>query len=73
MNGSVAPSLVEETAILVQGLEEIGIGLGTQPVQATNLEVGPLFPCVSDIGRLSLAWIFYLQNGSGYRIPHRRR
>jgi hypothetical protein len=38
----ISPTLVEETAVLVQRLEIINILLATQPIQAANLKVGPL-------------------------------
>ena len=38
----IAPSLVEETTVLVQLLEEVNVGLRSQPVEVTNLEIGPL-------------------------------
>lgn len=39
----VAPSLVEESAVLVEGVEEIDVGVGSQPFEITDFEVGPLF------------------------------
>lgn len=39
---SIAPSLIKETTVLVQRLEIIKVCLGPQPVQVTNLKVGPL-------------------------------
>lgn len=42
VHGGISPSLVEEAAILVQGLEEINVLLASQPLQAANLKVGPL-------------------------------
>ena len=42
VDGSITPSLVEETAILVQRLEEIGVRLAAEPLKAANLKVGPL-------------------------------
>ena len=42
---SIAPSLVEETAILVERCEVVDISLGPQPLQATDFEVGPLNIC----------------------------
>lgn len=38
----IAPALIEETTILIQRLEVVGVGLGAKPVEATNLKVGPL-------------------------------
>lgn len=38
----ITPTLVEETAVLVERLKVVGIGLGAEPVEAANLEVGPL-------------------------------
>lgn len=42
VDGSITPSLVEETAILVQRLEEVEVRLAAEPLKATNLKVGPL-------------------------------
>lgn len=42
---SITPSLVEETTVLVEGLKEVNVGLGSQPVQVADLEVGPLEIC----------------------------
>lgn len=38
----VTPALVEESAVLVERLKEVGVGLGPEPVQVANLKVGPL-------------------------------
>jgi hypothetical protein len=38
----ITPALVEETTVLIQGLEEIDVSLAAQPLQTSNLEVGPL-------------------------------
>src|SRR5690242_2732190 len=37
----VTPALVEETAGVVEGLEVVDVGLGPQPIQVADLEVGP--------------------------------
>jgi len=42
VDGGVTPTLVEKATILVEGLEEVGVGLGAKPVQVTDFEVGPL-------------------------------
>ena len=42
VNRRISPSFVEETAILIEGLEEIDVGLGPEPVEVTDFEVGPL-------------------------------
>ena len=42
VDGCVAPTLVEETAVLIQGREVVDVLLGAQPFQAANLKVGPL-------------------------------
>jgi hypothetical protein len=42
VHGSITPSLVEETAILVQRLEEVEVRLAAEPLKAANLKVGPL-------------------------------
>jgi hypothetical protein len=39
---SITPSLVEETTILIERLEEIEVRLAAEPGQATDLKVGPL-------------------------------
>ncbi len=38
----VTPSLVEETAVLVERLEIVGVRGRSEPVQAADFEVGPL-------------------------------
>ena len=47
MHRRVAPSLVEEAAILIQDFEEIRVGFRTQPTKAPNLKIGPLFTHIS--------------------------
>ncbi len=42
MHGRISPALVEEATVLVQGFEVIGVGLGAEPVQTADFEVGPL-------------------------------
>lgn len=42
VDGSITPSLVEETTVLVERLKEVKVGLASEPRQATNLKVGPL-------------------------------
>lgn len=42
MNRSVTPSFVEEAPVLIEGFEEIKVGLGAEPVKVADLEVGPL-------------------------------
>lgn len=42
VDGSITPSLIEETAILVERLKEVKVRLASEPRQATNLKVGPL-------------------------------
>jgi len=42
VNGSIAPALIEETAILIEGLKEVEICLGTEPLEVADFEVGPL-------------------------------
>lgn len=49
VDGSITPSLVEETTILIEGIKEIKVGLASEPVQVTNLKVGPLFSIVSQM------------------------
>lgn len=38
----ITPSLVEEATIVVELLEVVNVGLGAEPVQVADLEVGPL-------------------------------
>lgn len=38
---SVAPTLVEESTVVVEGVEEIDVSIAAEPVEVTNLEVGP--------------------------------
>lgn len=42
VHGSIAPTLVEEAAILVKGLEKVNVRLAAKPVKVTNFKVGPL-------------------------------
>ena len=42
VDGGITPTFVEETTVLVKGLEEIDVGLATEPLQTADLEVGPL-------------------------------
>jgi hypothetical protein len=42
MDWSIAPTLIEETSILVELLEVVSVGLGSKPIQIANFEVGPL-------------------------------
>lgn len=42
MDWRITPSLVEEAAIMVQGVEIIQISLGPHPVQASDFEIRPL-------------------------------
>jgi hypothetical protein len=41
VDGGIAPALVEETAIVVEGFEVVDVGLGPEPVEIANLEIGP--------------------------------
>jgi hypothetical protein len=38
----VAPSFVEESAVLVEGVEVVKVGLGAEEIEVADLEVGPL-------------------------------
>lgn len=42
VHGSIAPSLIEKSTVLVKALEEIDVCLRTQPIKVADLEVGPL-------------------------------
>lgn len=42
VDGRIAPSLIEEATILVQGREVVNVRLGPQPFQAADFKVGPL-------------------------------
>ena len=42
VDGGITPPLVEEAAVAVQRLEEVGVGLRAEPVEAADLKVGPL-------------------------------
>ena len=42
VHGRIAPALVEEAAVAVEGGEVVDVGVGSQPVEVANLEVGPL-------------------------------
>lgn len=47
MHGRIAPSLVEETTILIQDFKEVKVGLRSQPIQVPNFKIGPLLTIVS--------------------------
>ena len=71
MHGGIAPSLIEETAILVQDLEEIEIGLRSQPVKIPHFKIRPLVKYISQG-----AWDAQnssLRSGNGCRTPRRHR
>lgn len=42
VHGSITPSLIEETTVLIQRLKEVEVRLAAEPRQATNFKVGPL-------------------------------
>lgn len=42
VNRGVPPSLVKKAAILIQHVEVVGVRNVPEPIQAANLEVGPL-------------------------------
>lgn len=50
MHRRIAPSLVKETAILIQHIEEIDVGFRSQPIKVTNFKIGPLVTCISREG-----------------------
>jgi len=43
MDRRIAPTLVEEPAVLVELVEEINVSLRSKPVEVSDLEVRPLF------------------------------
>jgi hypothetical protein len=42
VHGGVTPTLVEETAVLVEGIEVVEVGGAAEPVEVADFEVGPL-------------------------------
>jgi len=42
MHGCVSPALIEETAVLVEGLEVVNVGGAAEPVEVADFEIGPL-------------------------------
>ena len=42
VDGGISPALVEETAVLVEGVEVIEVGGAAKPVEVADFEVGPL-------------------------------
>lgn len=42
VDGSIAPSLVEEATITVQGFKVVNVGLASEPLEAADFKVGPL-------------------------------
>ena len=39
MNWGIAPSLIEESSILVESFEEVFVSFAAQPIQISNLEI----------------------------------
>ena len=72
MHRRITPSLVEETAILIQDIEEIEIRLRSQPIKVTNFKVGPLITFIS-IESLLVLDKENLRNGNDYKILHHHR
>jgi len=42
VDGSVTPTLVEETAVLVKSFKVVNVGRAAQPVEVSDFKVGPL-------------------------------
>lgn len=42
MYRGISPSLVEESTIFIQYVEEVGVRLGAEPIQVGDFKVGPL-------------------------------
>jgi hypothetical protein len=42
VDGSIAPTFVEETAVLVEGVKVVEVGGAAEPVEVSDFEVGPL-------------------------------
>ena len=42
VNGSITPSLVKETTVLVELVKVIEISLRSEPVEVADFEIGPL-------------------------------
>ena len=47
MHRRIAPPLVKETAILIQDVEEVKVGLRSQPIKVPNFKIRPLLTTVS--------------------------
>ena len=71
MYGRVSPSLVKETAILIQDFEEIKIGFRSQPIEVTDFKVGPLVEHVSQA--VGDAPLDNLRNDNDCRTPRHHR
>jgi hypothetical protein len=39
VNGGIAPALIEESAVTVERVEEVKVGLRTEPVEIADLEI----------------------------------
>ena len=39
---SISPSLVEETAVLIERFEEVDVSFGSEPIEVSDFEIGPL-------------------------------
>jgi hypothetical protein len=42
VDGSVAPSFVEEPALLIKVFKEFDVRIRSQPIQVADFEIGPL-------------------------------
>ena len=72
MHWRITPSLVEETAILIQDIEEIEIRLRSQPIKITDFKVGPLITFISR-GSLLVLDKENLRNGNDYKTLRHHR
>jgi len=70
----VAPSFVEEAAVVVERVEVVEVGLGAQPVEVADFEVGPLMMgCCQLRRRGHVVASRDLRNDSGCTWLRRRR
>ena len=59
MDGGVAPSFVEEASVLVELVEEVEIGVRSQPVEIADFEVGPLYGELVENSTITLVLLAY--------------
>lgn len=70
MHRSIAPTLIEESSVLVKRCEVVDVGLGAEPIEVTDFEIGPL---ITYISKKFPTIPVRLPCGNGYKSLHRHR